>query len=143
MTGALDPAQLTPLLFMGGILLCLALIAFGTARRYSRLRQGVLADGVVSGKELERDEGKFYYVSYNFADASGARHTKKIEVTRRHFDMLSEGQPISVIYDADKPDNSFINDGELRRSFFKGFNILIGGAVVLAICGYGLIRSFN
>ncbi|MEJ0011426.1 MAG: DUF3592 domain-containing protein [Bauldia sp.] len=143
MPTTLNPSQLTPLVFMGGILLFLILAIFSTAYRFSKLRNGDLADGVITGKELERDEGKFYYVTYDFSDEFGDRHSKRVEVTKKHFDALSQGQRIRVIYQHRRPDNSFIRDDEFGRSFFKGFKVMVGMAIVLAICAYGLYQSFQ
>jgi hypothetical protein len=129
------------LAIMGGIAFALGLFAIYNLLALFRLVYAASASGTITARRIDRDEGTFYHVTYAFRDASGEAHEREIQVSRRIFDGLAEGQTVRVLYQPERPTNSHLGEaGAIRYHALSMFGaLLIAG--VLGFIAYRFIGS--
>ncbi len=131
MTG--DLSKLMFPLIGGSMVLIFAWLRIRDQFEFQKLQDGTVTDGRLIKKDIEKDEGTFYYVTYSFRDSFGSQYTNRVQVSKRYFESLSEG-PVRIAYQPDNPQNSFLHGSRMNEEFhakFGGMALIIG---VLAVC---------
>lgn len=122
----------------GSMLLIFCWLRIRDHFEFRKLETGAVTDGRLIKKEIEKDEGTFYYVTYTFRDSFRSQYTNRVQVAKRYFESLSEG-PVKVVYQPDNPQNSFLHGSRMSEEFnakFKGMPIVVG---VLTVCILGYV----
>ena len=107
--------RVTPFSAAVGIILLVALLKMGTDwdKIETFKRNGVITQADVTGKftelSLSRFGGTRYKVVYEYADASGDRHTSEDDVPHGIWGSLSVGGKVEVKYSSDDPSDSAVN----------------------------------
>jgi Protein of unknown function (DUF3592) len=96
------------MIIMGGVFMLFGTgFAIGTVADWRRdtrlLANGDTTHAVVIRKDVVNDEGKQYYLAYEFAAANGARFNGRRRVTERWWQTIAVGDSIAVRYDAKDP----------------------------------------
>ena len=140
MTGP-DISKAIYLLIVGGFTLGIAFFSLRSLVRLAQLRSGKLSTGRIVRKRIESDDGTSYYVTYAFEDSAGGLHQREIQLRKANYDSLQEGQPTSVVYRADNPENSYLGDPHFRRSHFVATCLWLLLAAVLFYVAYKFVTE--
>jgi len=107
--------------------LALAVIVVATVVQTSRIMANPeTAIGVVESKHVINggEDPDTYQLRYSFAATSGGPHRGSASVTQRIYERTSVGDPVTVQYAADDPDNNRVisetGDPDVLRNVFYG-----------------------
>lgn len=133
-------SNLVYLAILGAIAFALGISAIVNLLAMWRLIYASTAPGTILGRRIDRDDGRCYYITYAFRDAAGRAHEKEIQVSRRIFDGLTEGQTVRV-YQPGRPANSHLGQaGAIRNRALSMFGALIV-AGVLGFIAYSFVGT--
>ena len=127
-------------------------IWFSEAEHDRILNEGVATTATVTGKRTSSGTGSkstSYVVQYAFELASGATRPDSNKLPKSHWETLSPGDKINILYDANPPYRSILKPNPTKEDSLlsKIFLYLFGGGIVLfftgllSLLGYGLIYS--
>jgi hypothetical protein len=88
------------------------------------VREGTAVLGQIVGKKMMRGRSTVYRLRYEYQPMGGDTITRTMDVTRKNFDAISEGQQAVILYDPMKPKRSTIYD---YCSYQAAGAILLGG----------------
>ena len=137
MTGP-DWSKLIYVAIMAAIVATLGLFSLRSLLALGRLRTGIAVTGRIIGKRIDDDDGTYYHITYSFPDASGMIRTKEIELRKTHFERLEDGETVRVVYQADRPDNSYLGDPLFMQSHARSMRKWLLVALVLTF----IVASF-
>lgn len=140
MTGP-DWSKLFYVAIMGVIIGVLALSSLRSLIAVGRLRAGITATGRIVGKRIDDDDGTYYYLTYSFQDRSGAVRRNEIQLRKAIYESLDTGEEVRVLYQPDRPDNSYLGDPFYMRSYAQSMRRWLLVAFVLTFIAASFVHQ--
>lgn len=103
--------RITSLLLSGGLvglvsLLLARRLTWWTRERLHLLREGVATVGTITHKRTEADDMLRYFLRYGYAPAPGDGREREEQVSMEQWKEFEVGQPVTVLYDPDRPEQA-------------------------------------
>jgi len=103
--------RLMSLLLSGGLVLLVSALLLRRLTRWLQdylhlLREGQATIGTIMHKRTESDDAARYFLRYGYAPALGEGLEREEQVSQDHWKQFEIGQPVTVLYDPNRPENA-------------------------------------